>query len=263
MHIGKVLGALVGLLAFSNLYATVLCTALGFLFDKIFTEAYLPKLQILRWRQSFSYHYICLHAKLAKADGVVTPEEISLFQECCEIQITDKDVVAHLYNNARARKDGFERHAQALFDLSKNDPETLMRVVESLMYVVHHSNGTEEQSAVVQATSNIFGFSVSDFQQMQARVCSGEGGSRRTRSSQNEDSKGELSVKALKDAYKALGLKSKATKVEVKKRYRSLIREGHPDKLRGEGASEAELKKAESQMVKWNDAYNVIMADQK
>ena len=56
--------------------------------------------------------------------------------------------------------------------------------------------------------------------------------------------------------FKVLGLDENATKEEIKKRYRSLSKENHPDKIAHLG-SEFQ-KTAEEKMAKINDAYQKI-----
>lgn len=59
----------------------------------------------------------------------------------------------------------------------------------------------------------------------------------------------------LPDARAILGVALDATPAQIKTAYKKLIRQFHPDKLRGEGKSEAEIRSAEEKMAQINAAY--------
>ena len=62
----------------------------------------------------------------------------------------------------------------------------------------------------------------------------------------------------LDDAYSALGLLSSASDAEVKKVYRRLISQNHPDKLAGKGMPESMREMAEERTREINAAYETI-----
>ncbi len=62
----------------------------------------------------------------------------------------------------------------------------------------------------------------------------------------------------LQDAYAALGLKESATDSEVKKTYRRLMSENHPDKLMAKGVPDEMLKMATERSQEISTAYEVI-----
>jgi DnaJ like chaperone protein len=62
----------------------------------------------------------------------------------------------------------------------------------------------------------------------------------------------------LDDAYAALGVSSSASDVEVKKVYRRLISQNHPDKLAGKGLPESMRAMAEERTREINAAYETI-----
>jgi DnaJ like chaperone protein len=64
----------------------------------------------------------------------------------------------------------------------------------------------------------------------------------------------------LADAYTALGLESDATDAEVKRAYRRLVSENHPDKLRAKGLPESMRSIAEERTREINVAYELIKA---
>ncbi|MGB5165135.1 MAG: co-chaperone DjlA [Woeseiaceae bacterium] len=62
----------------------------------------------------------------------------------------------------------------------------------------------------------------------------------------------------LADAYKALGLTPQATPAEIKRAYRKLISENHPDKLAARGLPESMRPVAEERSRELNAAYDLI-----
>ena len=66
------------------------------------------------------------------------------------------------------------------------------------------------------------------------------------------------SAGALKAAYQALGVKKDNTDAEIKKAYRRLVREYHPDKLMGQGLPENMIKEATERSQEIQTAYDLI-----
>ena len=60
------------------------------------------------------------------------------------------------------------------------------------------------------------------------------------------------------DAYRALGVESTATDKEVKRAYRKLMSEHHPDKLIAKGVPEAMIKLATERTQEIQTAYELI-----
>jgi DnaJ like chaperone protein len=62
----------------------------------------------------------------------------------------------------------------------------------------------------------------------------------------------------LDDAYTALGLSTSATDSEIKKAYRRLMSQNHPDKLAGKGLPESMREMAEQRSREISTAYALI-----
>lgn len=60
------------------------------------------------------------------------------------------------------------------------------------------------------------------------------------------------------DAYKVLGVSASASDAEVKRAYRKLMSENHPDKLAGKGLPESMREMAEERTREISHAYDVI-----
>ncbi len=71
----------------------------------------------LRRRVAFSVAMIALSAKMAKADGIVTHDEIRAFQQIFEIPFAERKNVARLYDLAKKDVAGFEAYAERMAGL--------------------------------------------------------------------------------------------------------------------------------------------------
>ncbi|MDN3720087.1 TerB family tellurite resistance protein [Roseibium salinum] len=65
----------------------------------------------------FTVAMIALSAKMAKADGVVTTDEVLAFRELFDVPRSEEKNVARLFNLAQADVAGFEVYAKKLADL--------------------------------------------------------------------------------------------------------------------------------------------------
>ena len=66
------------------------------------------------------------------------------------------------------------------------------------------------------------------------------------------------SASALEDAYKALGVSKDSTDQEIKRAYRKLMSQYHPDKLMGQGVPEEMIAVATEQAQEVQTAYDLI-----
>ena len=60
------------------------------------------------------------------------------------------------------------------------------------------------------------------------------------------------------DAYKVLGVSPSASDAELKRAYRKLMSENHPDKLAGRGLPESMREMAEERTREISHAYDVV-----
>src|SRR6476646_6832696 len=71
----------------------------------------------LRRRVAFSVAMIALSAKMAKADGIVTQDEVRAFQEIFEVPPKETRNVARLFDLAQRDVAGFETYAERMAQL--------------------------------------------------------------------------------------------------------------------------------------------------
>lgn len=189
---------------------------------------------------AFTMAIVVLSAKMAKADGHVSREEINAFKEVFHVPPDEMSKVGKLFDEAKKEAEGFEPYARQIALLFKNEPAVLEELLGALIHIakadgVVHDKEMEFLAAVAQ----IFGYDQAGFDRVKARFMAG--------ASKSED-----------DPYVILGVEPSATDDEVKKAYRKLIRENHPDTLMAQGLPQEFVDLATEKMARINAAYDQI-----
>ncbi|NVK33739.1 MAG: DnaJ family molecular chaperone [Rhodobacteraceae bacterium] len=184
----------------------------------------------------FTVAMIALSAKMAKADGVVTADEVIAFQELFEVPTGEEQNVARLFNLAKEDVAGFEIYAKKLADLFPYDRLTLIDILDGLFYIAKADGVVhEDEVSYLERVAEIFGLTSREFSRMMARH-----------------------ARAAGDPYLVLGLGPEASDEELKSRYRREVRETHPDRLIARGVPEEFVRIANDRMASLNDAWGQI-----
>jgi DnaJ like chaperone protein len=193
-------------------------------------------------RIAFATAIIVLAAKLAKADGVVTQEEIRAFKRTFRVDDRDVGDVGRIYNQARNTAQGFEPYARQVAALFGNDPILLEELLVGL-FEVARADGELNPAEVdfLRRVAAIFGFSIAAFEQIRARFAA------TVRNLQTAD-----------DAYDVLGIQRSVKDDEIKQVYRKLVREHHPDRLVSKGLPPELVEQANRRLATINAAYDQI-----
>ena len=193
-------------------------------------------------RIAFATAIIVLAAKLSKADGQVTRDEVNAFKQ--RFQFSDDEVggVAQIYDQAKTSAEGFEPYARQIAALFGRDPVLLEELLIGL-FEIARADGDLRTGEVefLREVAAIFGFQQAKFEQMRATF-TGTGAS---------SSPGQ-------DPYKVLGLSRGASDSEIKKTYRKLVRELHPDQLIAKGLPKEFISRANNRLASINSAYDQI-----
>lgn len=255
---GRVIGVIIGFAITQDAVGAVFGFLLGYFFDAYFENIETPMRQTDVWHTEFSYLFIVLHAKFAKMDGHVTPDEVRLFQDICSISNSDVKAVREIYNLHRKSADGFEHIAVRLSEMMVFDQKRCLSVLESLCFVMYgaEQGGNLYQKAFIQAVARIFSVPDADLKTVMDKV---QMHTKSTGSQQGEAFREDRKWGVSDASYKALGLKSSASDKEVRKAYKKAIHKYHPDKVRGAGGTEKEVREAERKLSDINEAYADII----
>ena len=180
---------------------------------------------------------VVLAAKMAKADGRVTREEIVTFKRIFAVPDAHAAAIGRIWDQARQEATGFEPYAAQIVDIFPHDT-TMREELLGALFQIAMADGElhEGERAFLARVAEIFGFDERDFARIMSRHMGG----------------GEA------DPYQVLGVESAASDEEIKQTYRRLIREHHPDKLIAEGMPEEMVQVANEQMAAINASYDKI-----
>ncbi|MDC9825920.1 DnaJ family molecular chaperone [Devosia sp. ZB163] len=188
---------------------------------------------------AFTLALIALSAKMAVSDGVVTASELRAFQRTVEIPSGIEPQVDKLFRLAQEDVAGYEAYAKKIRRFFVDSPDTLEHVLDSLFFIASADGMIHEAELdYLKHVSDIFGFDEARFEQLTSQHVLFEQGI---------------------DPYTVLGLAPAADREEVRRVYRSLIAEHHPDRLIAKGVPEELIDVATARMAAINNAYNQIM----
>lgn len=191
---------------------------------------------------AFTVGVIALGAKMAKADGVVTRDEIQAFKEVFKVPPGEEHNVARLFNLAKQDVAGFELYARQLDRLFHDNRELLTDVMDGLFHIAvadGYLHPSEERFLAQVAKE--FGFSDREFLRIKGRHFKCE----------------------MYDPYNILHASPKATDAELKIQYHKLVAENHPDMLMARGVPAEFIDIATKKLAAINAAYEEITASRR
>ncbi len=194
----------------------------------------------LRRRVAFSVAMIALSAKMAKADGIVTQDEVHAFQEIFSVPPREARNVARLYELATADVAGFDAYAAKIARLcgtGKAICDVLEDILDGLFHIAK-ADGLlhEREGRFLHRIGEIFQIGEDHYQSILAR---------------------HVNLGAT-DPYVVLGIERGKPFEDVKKHYRKLVAANHPDKLIARGLPEEFVKIATTRIAAINAAFEVI-----
>lgn len=187
----------------------------------------------------FTIAVIALGAKLAKADGVVTEDEIRAFRRAFKVAPEEMKNVARVFNLARRSVAGYEPYARQVAGMFADNPVVLEELLSCLFYIAQADGTvTDEEIVYLQNVARIFGFSDTDFARLRAEHIGPDAA----------------------DPYTVLGITPDASDDDIKSSYRKLVRENHPDTLIAQGMPEEFIEVATNKLAAINAAHDKIAA---
>lgn len=258
-HVFIFIGIVAGFHISGTLYGFLLGGISGFICYQCHT--YFIESALLRAQRLTEFYYftIALQAKCAKADGVVTPEEIKAFKDVMTVPSTYHAAVARVFDEERKSTASYEAIAKKLREICSGEKlKDLHTIYESLHYI-SAANGhiIQNQMTFLKAVGNIFGFEMSQQKKMRMNWGISEDGSIKGgfKSSSSGFVTDEVNGRSV---YDILGVDQKASLEQVRKAYRAQLKKKHPDRLRGDGASDLEIKRAEHEVSDLTEAYEMV-----
>ena len=195
--------------------------------------------RVKREEAAFSIALIALSAKIAKADGVVTDDEIVAFQDFFEFSDEDADKVRMVYNLAQQDVAGFEHYLAQVAKIFEGEPIVLEDVLDCLFHIaaadgVAHPRELE----MLEHAADVFGVTRSALYRIKA-IHMGLGAD---------------------DPYVILGVEPGDELTVVRSAYRKLVKEHHPDAMIARGVPAKLVSIAEGRIAAINAAWEEISA---
>ena len=186
---------------------------------------------------AFTVGVIALGAKMAKADGVVTKDEVNAFKEVFKVPEGEMKNVARVFNLAKQDVAGYEAYAEQLASMFKDNRKLLEDILDGLFHIasadeVMHPKEDDYLGQVAQR----FGFTETEFNYIKARHVASD----------------------QRNPYDVLEVTPDVTDEELKAHYRKLVAENHPDKLLARGVPEEFIDIANEKVAAINEAYDQI-----
>ena len=188
-------------------------------------------------QQMFALSLIILTAKLSKADGYVSREELVAVKQKLKIPEHEIDQVGKIFNKAKEDSLGYEPYAQQIAQIYRNNPAVLGEVINTLFYIAESdSNVSDSEIAMIRDIAKIFGLSKSQFE-----------GIKESRKSSDK-----------LNPYVVLGCNPNDDFSDIRKKYLILSKEHHPDILMSKGVPQEVIEESKKKMRAINSAFDQI-----
>ena len=188
-------------------------------------------------QQVFAIALIILTAKLAKADGQVSKEELIAIKNKLKIPDNEIDQVGKIFNKAKEDSLGYEPYAQQIAQIYKSNPAVLDEVINILFYIAEaDSKVSDSEIVMIRNIAGIFGINQSQFEGI--------------RESRKDSDK--------LNPYVVLGCDPNDSFTTIRKKYLNLSKEHHPDVLVSKGVPREVIEESKKKMRAINSAFDQI-----
>ncbi len=246
--LGKVIGGTIGL-ALGGPLGAVAGAAFGHAFVDKREDEYLRSIpgrkrpglssneeaQLVFFTAAFS-----MLSKISKADGRISEEEIKVVERFMvnDLQLDEatRDTAQNIFRNAVTSSQTFEDFARQFYSVFKYQTNIIELMMDVLLRVSSaDGNISDIEEQMLLSASRIFSFSRAEYEQLKSRY-----------------------VKKSDPYYAVLKCDKNASNEEIKKKYRTLVQEYHPDKVQAKGLPEEFIKFAADKFAEIQEAYEHI-----
>ena len=188
-------------------------------------------------QRMFALSLIILSAKLSKADGQVSKEELIAVKDKLKIPENELDQVGKIFNKAKQESTGYEPYAKQIAQFYGKNINVLEEVINILFYIAE-SDGKVSSSELemIENISKIFGLSEAQYLSIK------------------ESRKGSDKL----NPYVVLESKPDDDLQTIRKKYLDLSKQHHPDLLLSKGVPEEVIEESKNKMRAINSAWDQI-----
>ena len=241
--LGKIVGGTLGF-ALGGPLGAIAGAALGHTFDANNKQYYAEGRRQLSYHEeaqmTFFVATFSMLAKVAQADGRVSPEEIQAVENFMahELNLTpeSKRFAVDIFETAINSPMAFEDFAGQFYHHFHNQPRLLDLMIDVLLRLSVADgalSGSEEK--LISSAARIFGFSEQKYHEFKSRY-----------------------APDFEKYYAILGTNGRASDDEIKRQYRKLVKEYHPDTIASKGLPEEFTKFANDKFREIKEAYDVV-----
>jgi DnaJ like chaperone protein len=262
MWFGKIIGGLIGM-ASGGIFGLLIGIVAGHYFDKALSghrKRMTPE-ERARLEDTFFRSVFQLMGHLAKADGRVSEAEIAHTEQLMSRMSLRSD---HRVRAIALFKEGVNGQVEIVQIVAEfrevcgNHPALAQQLLNYLLSLSLADGAiSADEEALLRQIAKGLGISTLVFDQIlrmiRAQTHFGGGQGHYQRHEHKTPSRDELSL-----AYDALGVREEDSDAVIKKAYRKLMSENHPDKLTGEGMPEDMIKLATERTQEIQTAYDLI-----
>jgi len=242
--------AIVGLWL-DGLRGLLLGAAIGFALDRI-SQANIRG-RLLTVQSQFLETTFVVMGALCKADGVVTRDEIRVTEEVfVRLRLTpeQKESARAAFTRGKAPDLNLEAEVDKFVQAARGGVLFQLFLQVQLLAVTADGQVHPAERAMLVRVARRLGLSEEDVARLEALLRAATGGA--------AAAGGPSPKHQLADAYAALGCTPEASETEIKRAYRKLMSENHPDKLAAKGLPEGLRQLAEERAREINVAYDLI-----
>ena len=188
-------------------------------------------------QQIFALSLIVLSAKLSKAYGQVSKEELIAVKDKLRIPENELDQVGKIFNKAKEESAGYEPYAQQIAQIYRGNINVLEEVINILFYIAEaDGNVSESEHKMIEHIAQIFGLTEIQFNSIK----------------ESRKSSDKL------NPYIVLESNPDDTIEIIRKRYLKLSKEHHPDLLISKGVPQEVIDESKAKMRAINSAWDQV-----
>ena len=188
-------------------------------------------------QQIFALSLIVLSAKLSKADGQISKEELIAVKDKLKIPENEIDQVGKIFNKAKEESAGYETYAQQIAQIYRGNINVLEEVINILFYIAEaDGNVSNAELKMIEHISQIFGLTEVQFNSIK----------------ESRKSSDKL------NPYVVLESHPDDTIEIIRKRYLKLSKEHHPDLLMSKGVPQEVIDESKAKMRAINSAWDQV-----
>jgi len=188
-------------------------------------------------QQIFALSLIVLSAKLSKADGQVSKEELIAVKDKLKIPENELDQVGKIFNKAKEESAGYEPYAQQISQIYRGNINVLEEVINILFYIAEaDGNVSKSELKMIEHIAQIFGLTEIQFNSVKESRKSSDKLNPYIVLESNPDDAIEI----------------------IRKRYLKLSKEHHPDLLVSKGVPQEVIDESKAKMRAINSAWNQV-----